>query len=209
MSQKSSVRRSLRNLRHIKTWQLVILLALAGFLAATFLRLNNIGMIQRRDAVLAADQAGDVNDMHNRLLDLQQYVSGHMNASTGPFYLEYQYGRDVQKAIASAGNSSNPNGNIHAKADAVCRPQFSSWSLAYVQCFTEELAKYPPSPDPSQNVDLPSAQLYRYDFVSPRWSADFAGWSVLLCAVLLVIILMRIVSYGILSLVLKIRFKDI
>ncbi len=180
-----------------------------GFLSATFLRLNNIGMIDRRDAVLAADKVGDINVTQSRLYDLQRYVSEHVNADSGPFYLEAQYRRDAQRIVDEASNDDNPNGNINVKAEEVCKPQYSVWSPAYVQCFTDELAKYPPSADPAQNVVLPSTELYRHDFSAPLWSPDFAGWSILACIVIVLMILARLVSLGILRLLLKQHYRGI
>ena len=58
MADKRGTRRAIRRLEEIKTWQLVILLVMASFVSATFLRLNNIGMIERRDAVINADKEG-------------------------------------------------------------------------------------------------------------------------------------------------------
>jgi len=86
---KRSIKHSIKQLQRIKTWQLVILLILAGFLSATFLRLNNIGMIQRRTAVLNADAVGDNEITQNRLYDLQRYVTSHMNTDMNKgVYLE-------------------------------------------------------------------------------------------------------------------------
>lgn len=193
----------------MKTWQLLVLLILMLFLTATFLRLNNIGMIQRREAVLAADKAGDVSVIQSRLYDLQRYSSEHMNSDTGVFYLEQQYRRDAQKAVDAAQGVANPNGNINAKAEAVCRPQYTVWSPAYVQCFTDELSKFPPSPDPAGNVTLPSTLLYRYSFISPLWSSDFAGSSVLVCIGIILMIIARLISLGVLRLLLKRHYRGI
>lgn len=181
-----------------------------GFVAATFLRLNNIGMSERRQAVLNADKAGDSEALSNRLFELQRFVSNHMNTSTKVFYLEGQYKRDnakiVKKATAAAGDPSN---NANARAEAVCKPRFTVWSPAYVQCFVDELAKNPPSPDPAQNVKLAPAELYRHSFVSPLWTPDFAGWSVAVCGVILIMILLRLLSIGVLRLLLKRRYRDV
>jgi len=209
VADKRRVRKSIKQLQRIKTWQLLILFVLVAFIAATFLRLNNIGMIQRRDAVLAADRSGDVEVIQNRLYDLQRYVAEHMNTNTGQFYLEQQYRRDVQKIVEAASNDDNPHGNIYAKAEAVCRPQYTVWSQAYVQCFTDELAKYPPSPDPAQNVTLPSPNLYKQEFIAPLWSPDFAGWSVLVCLIILLMIFARLVSLGVLRLLLKRHYRGV
>lgn len=207
MADKRHVKKSIKNLQRLKTWQLLILLIIVGFIAATFLRLNNIGMVQRRDAVLAADKAGRVDDIRNRLLDLQQYAASHMNSNTGPFYLEQQYRRDAQKLVDATKNDNNPNGNINAKAEAVCRPRYQVWSPAYVQCFTDELAKYPPSPNLSQNVSLPSTELYRYSFDSPLWSVDFAGLSVVIFILILLVIIGRLIGLATLSLLLKRHYR--
>jgi hypothetical protein len=139
---KRQVRHNIKRLQRVKTWQLVILLILMGFLSATFLRLNNIGMVERRAAVITADSAGDDAITQSRLYDLQRYVSAHMNTNMGKgIYLEETYKRDVKIAYEKVSNESN----IYKKAQEVCAPQFTSWSQAYVQCTIGELAKYPAS----------------------------------------------------------------
>lgn len=209
MADKRRVKRSIRQLQRVKTWQLLILFLLVAFVAATFLRLNNIGMAQRRDAVLSADKAGDVDTIQRRLYDLQRYAAQHMNAEPGPFYLIDQYNRDVKKIVEAAKDDGNPNGNINVKAEAYCKPQFSAWSPEYVQCFADQLAKYPPSPDPAKNVVFPNTSLYRYSFASPLWSPDFAGLSVLVCFIILLMIAVRLISLGVLRLLLKRHYRGI
>lgn len=209
MTDKRRIRRSIKQLQRVKTWQLVILLVLAGFLAATFLRLNNIGMIERRAAVLTADEKGDGTVTQSRLYDLQRYVVEHENASTGTFFLEYQYRRDAQKAVEEASSDNNPNGNINVKAEEACKPKFTVWSQAYVQCFVDELAKYPPSENLSNTVVLPGVDLYRHSYDSPLWVPDFAGWSLVVCAVLVLMIITRLISLGILRLMLKRHYRGI
>ncbi len=209
MADKKRVKRSIKQLQRIKTWQLLILLILMTFVAATFLRLNNVGMVDRRDAVLAADKAGDESVIQSRLYDLQRYVAEHMNSDTGPFYLEQQYRRDAQKVVDAAKNDSNPNGNINAKAEATCRPHYTVWSPAYVQCFTDELAKYPPSPNPADNVVLPNTELYRHNFAAPLWSPDFAGFAIMACVVIVIMILARLVSLILLRMLLKQHYRGI
>lgn len=196
-------------MQRVKTWQLIILLILASFLAATFLRLNNIGMIERRTAVLSADDAGDSDATVNRLYDLQRYVSAHMNTDMGKgVYLDASYKRDVQAAYDRASADSNPNGNIYKKAQDVCAPKFTHWSAAYVQCTTSELAKYPAASELVNAVSLPRADNYLHVFASPLWSPDFAGWSVLVCVALLLMIIARFVSLIILRIILHYHYKS-
>ena len=199
----------MKQLQRVQTWQLLVVLVLACFVAATFLRLNNIGMDQRRKAVLAADESGDTTAITNRLYDLQRYSAEHMNANTGTFYLEKQYKRDVEKRVTAASQAMTQYGNVNAEVDRICRSRFTSYSQAWVQCFVDELNKYPASPDPATKVDMPNAALYRYSFLSPRWSPDFAGWSVVLAAVIMLLIVVRLLSLGILRLLLKTRYRGV
>ncbi|MDB5167109.1 MAG: hypothetical protein JWN26_254 [Candidatus Saccharibacteria bacterium] len=210
VADKGRVRRSMKQLQRVKTWQLVILLILAGFLAATFLRLNNIGMVERRAAVQAADDGGNSDTIINRLYDLQRFVTAHMNADMGKgVYLVSSYKRDVQVAYTKASSDTNPNGNIYEKAQEVCAPKFTRWSEAYVQCTTSELAKYPAAANLEAAVNLPHADSYLYDYVSPLWSPDFAGWSVLVCVALILMIIARLISVAILRVILHQQYKSI
>jgi len=212
VANKRQVRRSIKQLQRIKTWQLVILLILVGFIAATFLRLNNIGMTQRRTAVLDADKAGEQTALKGRLLDLQRYVSSHMNASMGTIYLEEQYKRDSEKANQAAASDDNPNGNIFKKAQDICAPRFKhlgNFSTAYKQCVLDELAKYPAASELTTSLKLPKADAYRHSFSSPLWSPDFAGFSVLACFFIVFIIMARLVGLVVLRIILKSRHSSI
>ena len=167
-------------------------------------------MVERRAAVVSADDAGDKDAIVNRLYDLQRYVSAHMNTDLGKgVYLESSYKRDYQAAIDAAANDSNPNGNIYKKAQEVCAPQFTRYSYAYLQCTTGELAKYPAASDPASAVQKPALSNYLHSFVSPLWSPDFAGWSVLVSLILAVMILVRLVAMGVLRAILHRHYKSI
>jgi hypothetical protein len=203
VADKRQVRRSIRQLQHIKSWQLVILLVLVGFIAATFLRLNNIGMAQRREAVLSADKAGDPEAIKGRLYDLQRYVSTHMNADMGSIYLENQYKRDSQITIDKASRVNNPNGNIYKKAQEVCAPRFTHYSQAYLQCTVDYLTQYSPAGNSDSTVKLPKADAYRFSYLSPLWSPDFAGFSVLICLLIIIMIIARLIGLLVLRLMLK------
>lgn len=207
MVDKKQVRRNLGQLQRIKTWQLIVVLILASFIAATFLRLNNIGMVQRREAVYVADKKGDEKVTQNRLYDLQRYVSAHMNTNMDKgVFLVATYNRDKQALIAKA--ASGTNGNIYKKAQEVCSPRFISWSPAYVQCTVNELAKYPAGDSLNSSVNLPPGP-YLHNFASPLWSPDFAGLSVIVCVVILIMIIARFIGVGILRILLRHHYKSI
>ena len=46
---KKKTKFRIKRLSQIKTWQLVVLLIMSGFISATFLRLNNVGMVEREN----------------------------------------------------------------------------------------------------------------------------------------------------------------
>lgn len=213
MAETRNIKRNVKRLSQIKTWQLVLLLLLMMFIAATFLRLNNIGMIQRREAVLSADKSStDPTVTQTRLYDLQRYVAAHMNADMGTIYLEGQYKRDSQKAIDAASNDDNPNGNVFRHAQEVCAPRYANlggYSQAYQQCVISELDSFSPSGNPASAVNLPKADAYRHSFASPLWSPDFAGFSVLICVVILFLIIARLLALGVLKLILKMRHRGV
>ena len=210
MADKGRIKKNIKDLQRIKTWQLIVLLVIVGFISATFLRLNNIGMVQRREAVITADKEGSQDDIVNRLYDLQRYVSSHMNSNLGRgVYLEQSYTRDYQKWLQSQSGDTNPNGNIYQKAQEVCAPQFSSFSYAYLQCTTNELAKYPAADDPASKSTQPRQEAYIHNFASPLWTPDFAGWSVLVFIAIIVLIFIRLLSIAVLQAVLRRRYKRI
>lgn len=181
-----------------------------GVVAASFLRLNNIGMMHRREAVLSADTQGNEEIIINRLYDLQQYVSTHMNTDLGRgVFLEDSYNRDLQDWQTTQYGDGNPNGNIYKKAQEVCAPQFSYYSYAYLQCTTNELAKYPAAADPATDTSKPRQEAYIHDYAAPFWSPDFAGWSLLVCAVIILLILIRLISLGVLQMMLRRHYKRI
>jgi hypothetical protein len=211
-AEKRQVRRSIRQLQHVKTWQLSILLVLCIFIAATFLRLNNIGMVERRQAVIQADKDSTSDVIQARLYDLQRYVTAHMNADMGTIYLENQYKRDSQTSIDAASGGSNPNGNVFKKAQEVCAPKFANlghYSLAYQQCVIDQLNSYPSGSQLTSTLQLPKADAYRHSFVSPLWSADFAGFSVLACLLIVLTIIGRFVGLLILRAILKMRNRGV
>lgn len=199
----------------VKTWQLFVLLLIGIVLSLSFLRLNNLGMDARRTVVKQADKKADKEATRQGLVELQRYVSSHMNTSLGPngFYLEHQYNRDKESALNSATLDSNPNSAVYQQASIECRNRFqggvSSFRNDYVACVAERVKTLSPSTDPASGLKLPKAENYRYDFASPKWSPDLAGFSVLFCVIVTSVIVIRIIVASILRLVLKHRFKQI
>lgn len=210
MVNNQNVKRRIKQLQHFPTWKLLVLLVIAIFITLTFLRLNNIGMIERRNAVLAADSKGDSDKTILRLYDLQRYVSAHMNTDMGKgVYLQSSYDRDVKKADNQASSDANSNGNIYKKAQDVCAPRFTRYSTAYLQCTLGELNKYPAASSLISSVNYPDPNTYLHVFVSPVWSPDFAGWSALVCILLVLMIITRVIGGFALRILLRRHYKSI
>lgn len=184
------------------------------FISATLLRLNNLGMIERRNAVIAADKAGDPQQIRERLMELQEYVTSHMNTDLGKgVYLTESYNRDSAKALEQASAATNPNSAVYQQASMTCRARFrgsaESFRNDYVQCVVAEVGALSSGSDPASGVGLPKAELYRHDFVSPRWSPDIAGIFVLLTALLLLFIIAKIAFTLMARAILKGHFRQL
>lgn len=208
-------RKGLKRLQQVKTWQLVLLLVLVLFVSATFLRLNNIGMLQRREAVLQADSNGDIAAVHDRLYDLQRYSSSKMNASTGQIYLQTSYDNAAAAAKKAAEEAANSGGeNIYKKIEEeVCGPQAraNGWRWPdprYIACQRAELEKYPAASGGSGQVSLPNKSLFVHSFYSPLWSPDFAGFSVLFCMLITLVIVGRMIGVLVLRVLLRKHYKN-
>lgn len=167
-------------------------------------------MVQRRDALIAADQTGDADVIANRLLDLQQYVTSHMNTDLGKGVpLQASYDRAVEKMRQEALADNNANGNIYKLADDYCKPQFSAYSSAYLQCFLGQLDKYPASDALKADIKRPNAALYMHNFVSPIWSPDWAGFAVLIAILIALVLLGRLIGTIVLRIMLRWHYRTI
>jgi hypothetical protein len=209
MSNRRETAHILQRLRRVKTWQLFVILLLMILVSATFLRLNNIGMIERRNAVLSADTTGNETALRNNLYALQRHASTHMNASSGTIYLEESYKREAMKLVEEAKKSSTVAKDVIEKADAACRAQFPGYSQAYVQCNASEQAKYAGSENVQSAITFPNPELYRHEYSSPFWSPDFAGLTVIICMLITGVIIVRLIMLGILRLLLHKHYSSI
>lgn len=220
MVDRRQTRWRLRRLRQIKTWQLILVMLACGFIAATFLRLNNVGMVERRDAVIAADKAGDAAALERRLYDLQRYVSSHMNADPGRIALENSYKKAYEQRLKEFESeiAQRANNDVVTKVRQTCDAQAQQGGYGrfgntadprYISCINEEWSKYPAAQESSYSFVAPPTAPYYHSFVSPDWSSDFAGWSVLLTGLIGLIILARAVTMVILKWLLKWHYRPV
>ncbi|HEV2402990.1 MAG TPA: hypothetical protein VGS08_02195 [Candidatus Saccharimonadales bacterium] len=177
-------------IRAIKTIYLASAFVLSAVICLSALRSNNLTMSRLRSEVYTADKNG--GNVEAALQTLRTYVGAHMNTALTsgsnsvypPIQLRYTYQRLLQTAQAQ---SEAQNGHVYTQAEYYCQ-QLNPVSFSgrtRVPCVENYVATH--------GVHLPSipAALYEFDFVSPKWSPDLAGWSLLVTALLLLATVLR------------------
>ncbi|MBQ3441393.1 hypothetical protein IJG27_03755 [Candidatus Saccharibacteria bacterium] len=209
------MKKRLKKIPKVKTWQLVLILIPMSFISATLLRFDHLKMIDLKNAVISADESGDEQRTKDALNELKKFVESHnilnieekngnfvLYFGSGEIYLAKTYERTATamkiRAQEEAGVYANPNGNIYAQAMAVCQPlahQYGwSWDTPeHIACYQQELSKYPTTEtiEDEIKVDLPSTSLYRYDFISPIFTFTPSGIFVVLTIILTIVIIVR------------------
>lgn len=173
----------------VRTW--LILFLVSGLTCLVALRHNNTQMIKLRDAVYAADKNG--GDVNKALNNLRGYVYSHMNTdlSSGgdnikpPIQLQFTYQRLYN---AQAAKVQEANQSVYTAAQNYCRSiGQSSWGLSTISCIQNYVVNHGVK---AAKISIP-AGLYEFDFVSPAWSPDLAGWSLLASILFLVALLSK------------------
>jgi hypothetical protein len=172
------------------------LFVLSALICIGALRHNNQTMVHLRNDLYAADQNN--GNVEAALDKLRVYVYGHMNTSLSggnntikpPVQLKYTYQR---LADAEQEKVNTQNANVYTQAQAYCEAQnsvdFSGRNR--VPCIQQYVSDHGTKPQ-----SIPAA-LYQFDFVSPAWSPDFAGWSIVATIILLIITSISFLRYKI------------
>ena len=229
---KNKLKQSLKKIFRLSSWKIVLILILLGFLTATLMRFDHIKMTELRDAVMTADFENNDEKIATALEELRAFTLKHIifntveengvqkiTFGTGPFYLENQYLRKANEAIAATKaelerNSSNPNGNIYKTVADICdaRSRANGWGFnaRYIQCYQDELAKYPEisSMDVYGAATLPSTELFRHEYSSPLWYPCASGICLLICIILALILIVRLLIWIIIHLAILILEKS-
>ena len=136
-------------------------------------------MIKLREAVYAADKNN--TDVKQPLGELQAYVTTHMNTDLNaghttvypPIQLKYTYDRLVS---SQSGNIAAANAKVYNDAQHYCEGQNSTdvSGRNRVPCIEQYVQTH--------TNQLPQIQedLYKFAFVTPTWSPDLAGISMVL-----------------------------
>lgn len=188
---KRKLHHKLVTLRHFPK---LLLLGLTVFFAITSvfaLRANNQKMLELREAVFVADEQD--GDIEAALSELREHVHSHMNTNLSagenaikpPIQLKYEYERLVE---AEKQKLNSTNSNLYTQAQDYCEPRFPAGALrsGRVGCIQDYIDKHGQKVEDFQAID---ESLYKFDFVSPSWSPDLAGWSIALAIICLVALL--------------------
>lgn len=187
---KRSLRRIQRKLSPFSGWYFLLIAVLLFSVAAFALRQNNIRMLELREQVFIADEQGE--DIEESLRALREHVHSHMNtdltandtAIKPPIQLQYTYQR---LRDAEEQKTRTANERIYQDAEDICEARFPAGRLANgrVQCVEEYILSNGVAADP-----VPK-ELYQFDFVSPRWSPDVAGLSLVLGVLFLLLFIVK------------------
>jgi hypothetical protein len=155
------------------------------------LRSNNLTMLKLKDEVYAADKNN--GDVEAAMHKLREYVYQHMNTDLAggpgairpPLQLKYRYERLV---AGERQRVANVNANVYTQAQAACERQIPQGVSGggRVQCIKDYVAR-----NGAHEKQIPDA-LYKFDFVSPAWSPDLAGWTLVLSAIFGLLFAVRI-----------------
>ncbi|MBX4197231.1 hypothetical protein KW801_01595 [Candidatus Saccharibacteria bacterium] len=179
----------LKSFWKISAKTLLILLIISSLVCVVALRHNNQTMVKLRAAVYAADK--DNKDINVALNNLRQYVYGHMNTnlSSGnnnikpPIQLKYTYQRLSE---AKQNQLQAANQKLYADAQSACRAAGDiSFDTACVQNYVVNHGAK------GADINIPVG-LYQFDFVSPSWSPDLAGWSLAVTVLLSVALITKL-----------------
>ena len=151
-------------------------------LSAWLLRQNNLKMIELRDAVVLIDaRTGDIKQIEPALLEFREFVLSHMNANlpnNKPLELPGSFNKAVDQARARA-SVGDANQQVYQQAQAECEKLEIPLSVR-AQCIQDYVLANAPAGEEPTLIEFPPKEQFSYNFISPRWSPDLAGLTVLI-----------------------------
>jgi hypothetical protein len=182
-----------KKLARVPAWTLLFISFIFGVVAIFSLRANNLRAIELAEKVTQVDEAD--GDVEAALKELREHIYAHMNAGlrsdTGiqqpPIRLFHRYERLKE---AEAARVEALRSQILIDAQTKCEAEFPNdfsgrVRVPCVQAYIDsnKVEEQTISPD-----------LYMFDFASPTWSPDLAGWSLVLAVIFAGAFIISIVS---------------
>lgn len=157
------------------------------------LMLNSRGAVERFETLKSVDEAG--GDVETALNDLRSYIYRHMNSRVGsdlgikpPIQLKFTYERLVaaeEERVSKTNEALNPEAIAYCEAT---NPVGLS-GRHRIDC----IEKYVDEKGAKSQVI--SDDLYKFDFVPPRWSPDLAGFSIVASVIFGVLFAVHVYLY--------------
>jgi hypothetical protein len=178
-----------KRFRSLHYWLFLVLAFVFGTVFVFAYRQNNVVSLQLAAKLTAVDKAN--GDVETALRNLREHIYSHMNGSLRsdngtrqPIQLEATYNRLV---AASKASTDAARSKVYSDAQALCEKEYpgSFYGGPRIPCISSYIDSHKVADPPS----VPDS-LYKFDFVSPTWSPDLAGWTLLaalLCFVLFII----------------------
>ena len=155
------------------------------------LRANNLKMVELKETLFKADETGA--PIQQPLQDLQQHVLHHMNTSVAtesiypPIQLKGTYDRLV---AAEKARVDTINGSLYTTAQAKCEAEVNAiLGRDKIPCIEQYLQD-----NKAEVARTIPTSLYKFDFVAPKWSPDFAGWSIVMTILIGLFLVSRIIA---------------
>lgn len=177
-------------LRPIRYRYLLVAAGVFLIVGIVALRQNNLTALRLRDEVLKVDQQN--GDVETALRRLRLFVYSHMNSDLGggatniaqPIQLKYRYERLV---TAEKERTSAVNSKVYYDAQLDCERRLPAelYGSGRTPCIQEYVATHG-----LKEKTIPDS-LYKFDFISPRWSLDLAGISLALSGLFLILFVAR------------------
>jgi hypothetical protein len=183
-----------RRIKPIKPWYLLAMLLVTVMIAVIALRSNNLTMVGLRADVYKADEAN--GDVAGALHKLQAFVYGHMNTELStsdgvypPIQLKYTYQRLQEAETAKVTGQSD---STYAEAQVYCEQQLPTGfsGRTRVQCIEDYVSTHGATQTAKK---IPDA-MYKFNFISPSWSPDLAGFAVAISIILLILLILRVAA---------------
>ncbi|MCB1712970.1 MAG: hypothetical protein KDH96_10990 [Candidatus Riesia sp.] len=154
---------------------------------------NGNGAVELYNKLIATDKAG--GDVTTALNELRSYIYSHMNTEIGgpngiypPIQLQGTYDRLV---TAEQSRVKEINDNLYSEAQSFCEVNGNQGYSGRnrIDCINEYIDNHGAK---EQTID---DSFYKYDFVSPRWSPDLAGYSLIAVIIFSLITLFHLLAY--------------
>jgi hypothetical protein len=182
-------------------WRIISLVILITGLVASSglcvyaLRQNNLTMVRLRTAVYETDANG--GDVETALNNLRQFVYSHMNtnlrsgsSSEPPIQLVNRFNAAVEAEEARIAALTGAANQVYVDAQRQC--EISSVPLTVrAQCIQDYVSAHGTG---IPQLNLPDKSFYTFDFASPTWSPDLAGYSMLAAIGFGLLLIIRIVT---------------